>query len=743
MRIWHRVILLTISIAVPTAPAAAQEVTGEQVRAAIENGKQYLLRAQSGTGRWDDYALNGGTTALATLALIQAGVPLEDRRMQRAIAAVREIPLQFTYVVSLKTQALAVADAQKHRDQIIRAADWLSKAQQANGMWGYMLEGLRTDFSNSQFALLGLYEAARGGVRVNSTVWNRARGSWVNSQDQDGGWGYQPQGSTTTGSMTSAGIASLFICGDAASLARARGRSADGSVICCQPYAEYRPIARGLRWLARHFSVKGNPNGSYYFYYMYGMERAGILSGLSHIGEHDWYREGAAELIRRQRGDGSWQDVDSIVDTSFALLFLAKGHKPILFNKLQWSNDPNAWNLTRNDLPNLLAFIGDRLGEPMSWSAAPLDADLRAWMTAPILYFNGQDFPKFKPEEIEQLREYIRQGGTILAVATCDLAGFRRGFDAFARAAFPDDPLVRLPPDHPVFNSVFQLDGTKAELYGLAGGCRTGIFFSPRDIACLWDVAKIPNDSEQAFRLGTNIAAYATGLEPLPDKLDKVRLAEPEKTTDPTATAPARGAVHLGQLMHGGDWRPNTKSVVHLAEYLHDQLALDVIPTFEPLTATDEKLSQHPILYMTGHYTFELKPEEVEALRKHLEHGGFLLANACCGRQPFDTSFRKLAHQLFADHPLQPLPEDHPILTGQPGVPLTTIRYRPALLAEKPDLHTPQLEGITVDGRLVVVYSRYSLDCGMDGHKCFACRGIEHDDALRVAGNVILYALSY
>jgi hypothetical protein len=661
--------------------------------------------------------------------------------MQRAIEAVRGIPLQATYVVSLKAQALAAADPSKHRDQIQKSADWLARAQQMNGMWGYMLDGLRTDFSNSQFALLGLHEAAKAGARVNSSVFIRARVSWVNSQNPDGGWGYMPNYTQSTGSMTSAGVASLYICGNALAMNRGRGKQTDDGVVCCTPYVEYRPIARGLKWLTQHFSVQRNPgSGTWYYYYMYGVERVGILSGLRHFGEHDWYREGAAELLDRQRQGGVWRECDEAVDTAFALLFLAKGHKPVLFNKLQYAADPNTWNLTRNDLTHLLAHMGDKLGEPMSWEAVPLTADVEDWLTAPILYFNGQDFPRFQADQIERVREYIRQGGTVLIGATCDLASFRRGFQQFAKEAFPDDPLIKLTPDHPVFNSVYDLRQTKLELLGISTGCRTSVLFMPRDIACLWDLGNVPGDSEEAFRLGTNIAAYATGLEPLPDKLDAVRLVDIEAGP---ATPPPRGALHVGQLMHNGDWRPNPKAVPNLAEYLHQQLAVDVVPAFEPLTATDPKLAMHPILYMTGHYSFTLKPEEVEALRRHLERGGLLLANACCGRQTFDTSFRGLAQQLFPSHPLERIPADHPIIAGSPGVPLPAIDYRQALDLEQPGLSEVQLEGITLDGRLVVVYSRYSLDCGMDGHKCFACRGIEHDDALRVAGNIILYALSY
>jgi hypothetical protein len=291
-----------------------------------------------------------------------------------------------------------------------------------------------------------------------------------------------------------------------------------------------------------------------------------------------------------------------------------------------------------------------------------------------------------------------------------------------------------------VFSSVFKLNGAQIELMGISTGCRTSVLLATKDIACLWDVGNIPRESEEAFQLGANIAAYATGLEPLPDKLDAVRLVA---TSGPEApVAPQRGAVELAQLMHNGDWRPNVKSVPQLASVLH-QMGVDIVPAAEPLRATDPKLAQHPIVYITGHYSFALNPEETQALRQHLQRGGFLIANACCGRKAFDESFRKLAAKMFPDQPLAELPASHPILAGRPGVPLKTVAYRPSLRAEQPNLNKPVLEAITLEGRVVLVYSRYSLDCGMDGHKCFACRGLEPDDARRMAANAVLYALSY
>ncbi len=767
LQAWGAALALCVTLAAAPAPAFGQRITGDEVRVSMDAARRWLQNTQRPDGSWDNYTGNsftGATTALATLALLNAGVPPDRDWIQRAIETVRSIPLQETYTVSLKIQALAAASPDRYRDEVQAAADWLTRTQLASGAWTYgPARRGDGDFSNSQFALLGLHEAGKAGAQVPQDLWKKAEQVWVRAQQPDGGWAYSPHTrleikvkpgrrggkvrrqtprSASYGSMTAAGVASLYITGNSLVMRKGPRLTGDGEPVCCGQYSEYRPIAHGLAWLGENFSAQRNPGkGGWYFYYMYGMERVGILSGLRYLGQHDWYREGAARLVALQRADGSFKETHPVVDTAFALLFLAKGHRPVLFGKLKWSDD-DRWNLARNDVAHLVAFIGDRLGEPVSWEATPLDAPVEEWLTAPILYFNGALFPPFDEPAREKLREYVHEGGTILAVGTCKPGQFRQGFVQFARRAFPEFPLVRLPPDHPVFRSVFTLDGAAIELHGLSAGCRTSVFFSPHDIACLWELADIPERSRDAFELGTNIAAYATGLEPLPDKLDVVRVTR-RSDPEPEARTPPRGAVFLAQLIHSGDWRPNPRAIPNLADYLHTQMGVDVVPDYEPLRATDPELAQHPIVYMTGHFSFELPPAEVSALRKHLEGGGFLFANACCGRQAFDKSFRELARALFPEHPLERLQPDHPIIAGQPGVPLPEVTYRPSMQAEDPDLKEVRLEGIVLDDRTVVVYSPFSIDCGLDGHRCFACRGLAPEDARRVAGNVILYALSY
>lgn len=717
----------------------AAEVTGEQVKAAIRAGVDYLRGRQREYGGWPEYGQYlGGTTSLALLALRNCGVPANDPAIVKGAEFLAALPNEMTYTVSLKAQALAAVDPVRYKAAIDGAVRWLIAAQNQEGGWTYSMSKARGDHSNSQFALLGLHEAARAGVAVPDAVWLRAEREWLASQHRDGGWGYVAQVGPTTGSMTAAGVASLLIVGNQVIAARERGYTPMGNAPDCGRYHQNRAMVRGVDWLTRNFSVESNPPlGNWYYYYLYGLERVGILLGLAYFGEHDWYREGAAALVERQRGDGSWREVHQLVDTSFALLFLGKGHRAMLIQKLRWSRN-NDWQEDRNDIRNLIAFVGDRLGEPVTWQVTDLDAPLTDWLAAPILYFNGHSFPPFTAAQTAKLAEYVRQGGSILAEACCSRPEFRKGFEQFARTAFPDSPLRRLDPAHPIYHAQFEID-VKTEMLGIDVACRTSVVFLPRDVSCLWEQARLGKLSEQAFQAGTNIAAYFVGRQKLRDRLDAVHLVNLEEETGPVSSS----ALQMTQIMHSGDWRPDARSLPNLAAFLREQADVDVVAQAVPLRATDASLRDHPIAYLTGHFSFKLSESEIAALREYLRRGGFVFADACCGKPAFDASFRELAAELFPQNPLEVLPATHPILAGNPGFRVERVRYREAVRAEKPDLQRPVLEGITVDGRTVLVYSPYSLGCPIDGHACFACRGLETEDAKRLAANIILYALSY
>src|SRR5439155_5216713 len=72
-------------------------------------------------------------------------------------------------------------------------------------------------------------------------------------------------------------------------------------------------------------------------------------------------------------------------------------------------------------------------------------------------------------------------------------------------------------------------------------------------------------------------------------------------------------------------------------------------------------LLQSPILYLNGHERPWISGVNERLLKQYVEQGGFILAEACCGRKEFDAGFRELMDKLFHDNPLRKLPPEHPI----------------------------------------------------------------------------------
>lgn len=101
-------------------------------------------------------------------------------------------------------------------------------------------------------------------------------------------------------------------------------------------------VLDGLAWLDKNWSVtqnvgpcetaRGSENG-WLYYYLYALERTGMLYDTSLIGNHDWYLDGARVLLQAQKTDGSW-DASHFKkptwDTCFAVLFLKRATRRLV-----------------------------------------------------------------------------------------------------------------------------------------------------------------------------------------------------------------------------------------------------------------------------------------------------------------------------------------------------------------------------------------------------------------------------
>ena len=133
---------------------------------------------------------------------------------ERALEYVRSLTPEKTYVVALQTMVLCMADPKKDLLTIKRNVqaleEWqINKAEVGRkGAWSYGPGQPGGDNSNSQFAMLALYEAERVGVKASDRTWSFALEYWLSQQNHDGSWGYYPlpdRQSPGSGSMTCAG----------------------------------------------------------------------------------------------------------------------------------------------------------------------------------------------------------------------------------------------------------------------------------------------------------------------------------------------------------------------------------------------------------------------------------------------------------------------------------------------------------------------------------------------------------
>ncbi|MDR3623014.1 MAG: DUF4159 domain-containing protein [Paludisphaera borealis] len=759
LRLTLGLVVGAVALAVVGPRTADAAVTREEVERAIREGVRYLIKEQKENGSWPDYndgRFRTGVTSLVTLALLTAGEKPDSPAILKAVAYLRGFSpgqLDSTYTIALQTMVFAGVTPEKDGNRIAANVDWLERAQirpdaapSSRGAWPYGIgrhEGV--DNSNSQYALLGLHAASEVGAAVNPEVWNLARSYWQGAQQADGGWGYHYRDQHSTASMTAAGVSSLVITG----LRRYQGAEhiEGGTIHNCGKGGDNINLGRGINWLANNFSVGQNfgLGQQWRHYYLYGLERAGRLAGLRFFGEHDWYREGAEKLVHEQdRLSGFWRGgggESPLLATSFALLFLSKGRAPVLINKLV--HGPRGdWNHDVDDVRNIVNLVSQDWKNLLTWQFVnPAEATVEDMLQAPIVFFNGHAEPVFTAVGERRLREYVEQGGFIIADACCNSQIFHEGFQKLMKRVFPEEEykLKPLSDDHPVWRAKHLLNPTAYPLWGIEHGCRTVVIYSPKDLSCFWNQLERSERDKQntailkAAKVGQNIIDYATGRELPPDKLAS------REVHDFKRDAPRLGTLRIAKLEHPGDWNIAPLAIPNLMSVLSKPpLSFDVTISQKALRPTDPNLIYYPLVYVHGRAAASFSKEDLDALRKHVDPGGgTIFADAACGSPAFDASFRRLVAELFPNNPQVPIPKDDELLSTRVYFDLKDVQYTKAAGGAK---DYPQLEGVKINGHWSIVYSKYDIGCALERHSALDCKGYNYDSALRIAANIVIYS---
>jgi Domain of unknown function (DUF4159) len=790
------------------AQAAPEEPLVEKVKAAIEKGVRFLEELENGQGSFEHTAVQisgprpGGVTALAVVALLNCGKGPKDPVVQRCLQYLRGLAPAQSYTVGLQTMAFCLAGEKQDRQLVQRNLEWIEKMRVPGG-WGYEARFMNSpDHSINQYVLLGIHEARLAGFKIDRKLLQDMY-SFYNPPGHTGQWSYRNQRIPSL-TMTTAGLCNLLITGQDLAEKRKLIKGIDPD---CGKYPDDTTVARALDYIGRMFpndvedAVDRN-RFQHPFYCLYGIERAGRLTGQRFFGGKDWYRIGCEYLVKVQKENGSWDGGNRGLDrwppvaTSLALLFLSKGRTPVLISKLAHGEPLDVetvegrkrrqggvleeWNRKRNDVRHIVEFVSRELFDdalknlnirsPLAWQVFdPREAGGRTstelakdLLQSPILYINGHTFVIGRKEE-EMLREYLENGGFIFAEACCDADEKAKLFDRKFRDTMKKitgSDLAELPSNHPVwtaskFKTPWKQYAREFPLEGIQQGCKTVVIYSPRPMAGYWENNDYEAGSGQrAFRLAANIVAYATGMQ-----LPRPRLTEVEIVKESDGPRAPRGYLQVAQLVSSKGAQPLAPRAIPNLMAEISRHHIEVHRRTRNLTLTEDLVQEFKFFYMHDRNGFVVpKAENLENLKFTLENGGLLLADAACGSKAFDKSFRALVKAMWPDRKLEPIKvkenqKENELFSKQlnyddRGRPfeLNEVRYREevdGVPAEKFRSGPPQLEGIKINGRWAVIYSKYDIGCALEKHQSTNCISHDYESARMLAKAVIFYALRH
>ncbi|MGA2501402.1 MAG: DUF4159 domain-containing protein [Tepidisphaeraceae bacterium] len=750
---FSRVVVHCLLVVAATCAVAAPPE--QQVESAIDRGVKWLLE-QNKTGSWEevatpsgaDYEPNGrqwgGRTGLATYALLAAGQSDQEPRVKQAIEFLKKAELQGTYALGLRcqvwyflpnnpeTRALVTKDA-----QALQAC--IRIKGKAHGLFRYWKGSGDDDYchSCSNYGVLGLWACAQQNYEISPQQWSSFEDAWRHHQRDEGGWSYRNDdpsegASKQTMSMTAAGVATLFITQDYV-------HAMEGIGCVGNPWDPH--IHHGIQWISQNFDKFEE---QWPFYALYNVERVGVASGMKFFGTVDWYDRGAKWILARQDGSGSWSN--SVIDTSFALLFLVRGRSPLVMSKLDYTpedfmgknprNIPAVWNQRSRDCANISRWIGRTIEKDLNWQIVHLKAPLEDLHDAPILYIAGSKELTFVKEDREKLKAWVLQGGLIVGNADCGKAGFADSFKKIGEELFAPCKFRELPADHLIFkDEAFKRVNWKnpPQLLGISNGAREFmVLFPTADPARYWQQQSfLGPEREPLAQLMGNIFLYSV------DKQNLQHRGEPFLIQKKPDVKPVR-TIKVARIQYDGNWDPEPYGWQRLAALMHNTCASLVEVT--ALKLGDNKLTKDfQAAHLTGTEAFTLSPLSRVELRKWLEAGGTLIVDACGGSKEFAQAAEAEIHDLYPAARLDILKSDSLVYNPvQPGI--AEVGYRAFFIRNYARMKTPRLRGMDVNKRTAIIFSAEDLSTGLVGQPVDGILGYVPASASQLMSYALLYA---
>ena len=607
---------------------------------------------------------------------------------------------------------------------------WLIAQQRPSGAWGFGPGHAHTaqypdwsDLGNTQLAIAALRAAADAGSDVSEDVFARAGKYCLGSQNNDGGWGFSPPSAqpirlrgTTHGSMTAAGLNILFDC------LPAGGADDD---------ARLPAINRGLKWLADNYDVQQVPNWQWggdqpMVEYLWLLGRLTGRSGVRELAANSPRDDVVGQLLAMQNADGSWGGGEgSLTETTLAMAALSRARRPVLVNRLSLQAD------TGLDTINWIQHINATSDQPVSWQRIGMAIPPAVLAEAPILLIVAASPPNFPDPVPALLQRFLEDGGTIIVQVSARRDGsvqqIAELFDNLL-PAWQAKPLAEFPAALSASETVDPATLTGA--VGIGDSVRLAVVVLPSEI-----YEGLTAGDDDALALMTNLAVIASDASPPTGRLPYV------PHLPPVQFSPAKG-VPLARVKHSGGWSVCPYALARISDTLAAAISIGV-SELPPEDLHNPVGKGRPILWLTGTSPIELTHTQRSNLRTYLTDGGLLFIESALGEQAVAQANVALLEDMFDAGSIRPLPDDHPLLTGQfgggIGSDLTSVTYTDAVTSPPAGA---KLQGLHIDGRLAAILSPYGVLASAEGGPVFGDKSLATGDARRLAANVLLYVLT-
>ncbi|MDX2359784.1 MAG: DUF4159 domain-containing protein [Crocinitomicaceae bacterium] len=171
-------------------------------------------------------------------------------------------------------------------------------------------------------------------------------------------------------------------------------------------------------------------------------------------------------------------------------------------------------------VPNLIEFCNQELKMSIDKEVPYVEVGSPDLFRYPFIHMTGHGNVVFSATDADNLRTYV-EGGGFLHIDD------NYGMDEFIRVelkkVFPNNELVELPYDHPIFHQKYDFnglpkihehDGGRPQAYGIIiDGRLVCLYTYETDLSDGWENREVHNDSEikreQALKMGANILMYA------------------------------------------------------------------------------------------------------------------------------------------------------------------------------------------------------------------------------------------